>query len=69
MKWTLYGITLADALTSLDELFDFVPYNWLAFSPAIIIAVGLLTTTTLAIRHYHRVRKFKKQRKFPHNFR
>lgn len=61
MKWTLYGITLADALTSLDELFDFVPYNWLAFSPAIIITIGLLTTTTLAIRHYHRVRKLKRQ--------
>lgn len=61
MKWTLYGITLADALTSLDELFDFVPYNWLAFSPAIIITVGLLTTATLAIRHYHRVRKLKRQ--------
>lgn len=61
MKWTLYGITLADALTSLDELFDFVPYNWLAFSPAIIITLGLLTTTTLAIRHYHRVRKLKRQ--------
>lgn len=61
MKWTLYGITLADAMTSLDELFDFVPYNWLAFSPAIIITIGLLTTTTLAIRHYHKVRKLKRQ--------
>lgn len=61
MKWTLYGITLADALTSLDELFDFLPYNWLAFSPAIIITIGLLTTTILAIRHYHRVRKLKRQ--------
>ena len=61
MKWTLYGITLADTLTSLDELFDFVPYNWLAFSPAIIITIGLLTTTILAIRHYHRVRKLKRQ--------
>lgn len=61
MKWTLYGVTLADALTSLDELFDFIPYNFIAFAPAIIIAIGLLTTTTLAIRHYHRVRKLKRQ--------
>ena len=61
IKWTLYGITLADALTSLDELFDFVPYNWLAFSPAIIITIGLLTTTALALRHYHRVRNLKRQ--------
>lgn len=60
-KWTLYGITFADALTSLDELFDFVPYNWLAFSPAIIIALGLLTTTTLATWHYIKVKKHKRR--------
>jgi hypothetical protein len=60
MKWTLYGITLADTLTSLDELFDFIPYNIIAFAPAIIITIGLLITTTLAIRHYIRVKRLKK---------
>jgi hypothetical protein len=29
--------------------------------PPIIISLGLLTTTTLSIRHYHRVRKLKRQ--------
>lgn len=61
MRWTLYGITLADALTSLDEMFDFIPCNRLVFLPPIIISLGLLTTTTLAIRHYIKVRKIKRR--------
>jgi ABC-type Na+ efflux pump permease subunit len=69
MRWTAYAITLNDALLSADEMFDFIPYSLIIVLPIIIITLGLLTTTTLAIRHYHRVRKLKKQRKFHHNFR
>ena len=61
MRWTLYGITIADTLTSIDELFDIVPYTIIAYAPAIVITLGLLTTTTLAIRHYFKVRRFKKR--------
>lgn len=60
MKWTLYGVTAADALTSIDELFNIIPYNIIAFIPPAIISVGLLTTTTLAIRHFIRVQRLKK---------
>lgn len=60
MRWTLYGITISDALTSLDELFDFIPYNIVSFVPPIIIIVGLLTTTTLAIKHYIRIKRRKR---------
>lgn len=60
MRWTLYGTTAADALTSIDELFNIIPYNVIAFLPATLIAVGLLTTTTLAIRHFVKVQRLKK---------
>lgn len=61
MRWTAYAITLNDALLSADEMFDFIPYSLAIVLPFIIIAIGLLTTTTLALRHYYRVRKLKRQ--------
>ena len=61
MRWTAYAITLNDALLSADEMFDFIPYSLIIVLPIIIITIGLLTTTTLAIRHYNRVRKLKRQ--------
>ena len=61
IRWTAYAITLNDALLSADEMFDFIPYSLIIVLPIIIITIGLLTTTTLAIRHYHRVRKLKRQ--------
>lgn len=61
MRWTAYAITLNDALLSADEMFDFIPYSLIIVLPIIIITLGLLTTTTLAIRHYNRVRKLKRQ--------
>jgi ABC-type Na+ efflux pump permease subunit len=61
IRWTAYAITLNDALLSADEMFDFIPYSLIIVLPIIIITIGLLTTTTLALRHYHRVRKLKRQ--------
>lgn len=61
IKWTAYSILTADALTSIDELFDILPYTIVAFAPAIIIAFGLLTTITLATRHYIKVKKHKRR--------
>lgn len=61
MRWTAYAITLNDALLSADEMFDFIPYSLIIVLPIIIITIGLLTTTTLAIRHYIKVRKIKRR--------
>lgn len=61
MRWTAYAITLNDALLSADEMFDFIPYSLIIVLPIIIITLGLLTTTTLAIRHYIKVRKIKRR--------
>lgn len=60
MRWTAYSITLNDAIISADELFDFMPYSMAAVLPFIIIAIGLLTTTTLAIKHFIKVKRLKK---------
>lgn len=60
MKWTAYSICLYDAILSADEIFDFIPYSVSVLLPFIIITAGMLTTTTLAIRHYIRVQRIKK---------
>ena len=69
IKYTAYGIFLSDSIVCIDNFTNAFPAPYLTFVPLILIVAGLLTTTTLAIRHYHRVRKLKKQRKSPHNFR
>lgn len=61
IRWTAYAITLNDTLLSADEMFDFIPYSLIIVLPIIIIAIGLLTTTILALRHYHKIRKLKRQ--------
>ena len=37
-----------------------MPYSMAAVLPFIIIAIGLLTTTTLAINHFIKVKRLKK---------
>lgn len=61
IKYTAYGILLSDTIVCLDNVYDFFPINFMVFVPAVIIAAGLCTTTTLAIRHYIKVRRFKKR--------
>lgn len=60
IKWTAYGILVSDTIVCFDNLFDIFPVNFMVFVPAIIIAIGLLTTTCMAINHYIRVKRLKK---------
>ena len=60
IRWTAYAITLNDAIISADEIFDFIPYHIAIVLPFVLIAAGLLTTTTLAIRHYIKVKRLKR---------
>ena len=60
IKYTAYGILVSDTLVCANNLFDFLPINWTVYVPPTIIVIGLLTTTTLAIRHYIKVRRLKK---------
>ena len=61
IKWTAYSILASDTLICIDNAFDIFSANFMVIIPPAIIMAGLLTTTTLAIRHYHRVRKLKRQ--------
>jgi len=61
IKYTAYSIFVYDTLNCIDTAFDIFPTNFIIFIPPIIITIGLLTTTTLALRHYHKVRKLKRQ--------
>lgn len=60
IKWTAYSILASDTLVCIDNLFDVFPVNFMVLIPPSIITVGLLTTTTLAIRHFIRVQRLKK---------
>lgn len=60
IKYTAYGILASDTVVCIDNAFDIFPVNFMVFVPAIIISVGLLTTTTLAIRHYIKVKRLKR---------
>lgn len=62
IKYTAYGIFLSDSIVCIDNFTDAFPAPYLAFIPLILIVAGLLTTTTLAIKHFIRVRKIKKIR-------
>ena len=60
IKWTAYSILASDTLVCIDNLFDVFSENFMVLIPPSIIAIGLLTTTTLAIRHFVRVQRLKK---------
>lgn len=60
IKYTAYGILISDTLVCANNLFDFLPINWTVYVPPTIIVIGLLTTTTLVIRHFVRVQRLKK---------
>lgn len=60
IKWTAYSILISDSLVCVDNIFDVFPVNFMVLIPPAIIAVGLITTTTLAIRHFIGVQRLKK---------
>ncbi|MBQ3990483.1 MAG: hypothetical protein II630_06535, partial [Bacteroidales bacterium] len=59
IKYTAYGIFFSDLIVCIDNETNAFPVPFMAFIPPILIIVGLLTTTILAIRHYIKVRKLK----------
>lgn len=62
IKYTALAILFADILTYADNYYDFLTVGAHNLIPVFIIASGILTGVTLAIKHYINVRKIKKQR-------
>lgn len=61
IKWTAYAILIAETMAYLDVLYNFMSAVVFIAVEASILTIGLATTTTLAIKHYIRVRKLKRE--------
>lgn len=59
MKYTALSIFLADTLTRLDYLFDFMSVSAHNLIPIGILVIGMTTSITKAIMHFVRVIKLK----------
>lgn len=59
MKYTALSILLADTLTRLDYMFDFMSVTAHNLIPIAILAVGIGTSVTKAFIHFYRVIKLK----------
>ena len=66
IKWTAYGILISDTIVCADNLFDIFNADFIVLVPPIIIAIGLIMTTTLAINHFIKVKRLKKIWKVEH---
>lgn len=62
IKYTALAILFADILTYADNYYNFLTVEAHNLIPVFMIAAGILTGVTLAIRHYINVRKIKRQR-------
>lgn len=59
MKYTALSILLADTLTRVDYMFDFMSVTAHNLIPIAILAVGIGTSVTKAFIHFYRVLKLK----------
>ena len=64
MKYTALSIFLADTLTRLDYIFDFMSVSAHNLIPIGILALGIGTSITKAIMHFVRVMKLKNQKNY-----
>ena len=60
IKHLSLSVFLCEVITRLDNEIDFLSITAHNMIPLAIIALGLTTSTTLAIRHFYRVIKIKK---------
>ena len=61
IKWSALGIFVVDSLSHLDYYFDFLPISFYNYILAIILFSSLLYSSISALRHFHNVRKLKRQ--------
>lgn len=59
MKYTALSILLADTLTRLDYMFDFMSVTAHNLIPIAILAIGIGTSITKAFRHFYRTIKLR----------
>lgn len=59
MKYTALSILLADTLTRLDYMFDFMSVTAHNLIPIAMLAIGIGTSITKAFRHFYRTIKLR----------
>lgn len=60
IKWTAYAILLVETLAYLDVMFNYLSAVAFIVIQTSVLTAGIVTTTTLAILHYIKVRRLKK---------
>ena len=60
MRWTALSILLVEILNHTDYYFDYIPVSVFNIIPIAILALGITTSLTLALRHFYRVIKVKR---------
>lgn len=66
MKYTALSIMVADVLTLIDNAIDFMSVNAHNIIPIAVISGGVITSSTLAMMHFYKVRKLNKERHEQH---
>lgn len=62
LRFLLLSLLLSDLLTKLDIKYDFLSVSQHNLIPIAIIALGITTSLTLALRHFYKVSKLKRKR-------
>lgn len=61
MRWTALSILIVDLLNHSDYYFNYIPVSIFNILPIGILALGIGTSITLAIRHFYQVNKLKRK--------
>lgn len=63
MRWTALSILIVDIISHTDHYFNYIPVSIFNVIPISILALGMGTSLTLAIKHFSRVNKIKRTKK------
>ena len=63
MRWTGLSFLIVDLLNHSDYYFNYIPVNVFNIVPIGILALGIGTSITLAIRHFYKVMKLQSKLK------
>jgi hypothetical protein len=63
MRWTALSILIVDLLNHSDYYFNYIPVSIFNILPIGILALGIGTSITLAIRHFYKVAKLRQKLK------
>lgn len=62
LKYSALSLLVVDTLTRLDNTFNFLSVTAHNLIPIAILALGILTSITLALRHFYKVNQLRNKR-------